>query len=197
VLAKAPRGAGRSRRGLVWLEWLAVALCSLGLAVVLVSLLSGYFTGHDPAAVSGTTEVGLHFVDQGNELLAPGSRRPKYDSNPPTSGPHVPVAVRADGQALSDDQILTALAAGNVVIVYGSVNPPPGVVRLAMSMAGPFTPALAASGQAVVLARRAGITGVLALAWTRMLHAASPADPLLAQFVQAWLGHSAPRQAAP
>jgi hypothetical protein len=183
----------RSRRS-VWLERGVVAVCGLVLAVALISLLSGYFTGRDKAAVSGGTEVGLQFADQGDQLLAPGSRRPRYDSNPPTSGAHVPVAVRRDGATLSDDQILGALAAGDIVIVYGTPRAPAGLARVASSLAGPFTPALASAGQAVVLARRPGVSGLLALAWTRMLRVSGPHDPLLAQFVDIYLGqHQAPR----
>lgn len=182
---------------LVWLERLAIGICSVGLSVLLISLLSGYFTGHDPAAVSAPTAVGLHFVDQGNELLAPGSRHPAYDSNPPTSGPHVPVPVRADARELSTDQILQALSLGNIVIAYGTARPPSGLVTLVRQTAGAFTPALAASGQAVVLTRRPGTRGLIALAWTRLLRVSSAREPVLRQFILAWLGHAAPRQAAP
>ena len=172
----------------VWLERLAIAVFSLALAVLLISLLSGYFTSHDVGSVTGAGDVGLHFADQGDELLAPGSRRPRYDSNPPTSGPHVPVPVRADGRTLSDDQILEALSAGDVVILYGSARPPAGLVAFARATAGPFTPALAAAGQAVVLGRRVGAVSLTALAWTRLLRVRSVRDPLLREFVAQWLG---------
>jgi hypothetical protein len=171
-----------------WLERLAILLSSLGLAVLLIALLSGYFTSRDAAAVSGRGEVGLHFADQGDELLAPGSRHPRYDSEPPTSGPHVPRPVLAQERPLSDDQLLQALAAGNVVIIYGGPRPPAGLASLANRLAGPFTPALAASGEAVVLARRPGVRGLIALAWTRMLRVRRPNDPLLRQFVETYLG---------
>jgi hypothetical protein len=181
---------------LVWLERIAVAVCSIGLAVVLIVLLSGYFTTNDQPAVSGRNEVGFQYVDQGDELLAPGSRYPRYDSNPPTSGPHVPVPVPANERALSDDQILGALAAGDVVILYSTPSPPPGLLALGDSIAGPFSPALAAAGDAVVLARRAGTRGLLALAWTRLLSVAGPSDPLLRQFIQDWLGRGATKRGA-
>jgi hypothetical protein len=176
-----------------WLERLSIAIAALALAVVLISLLSGYFTTRDQASVSGITEVGLRFADQGDELLAPGSRHPAYDSNPPTSGPHVAAPIRSDATRLSDDQILGALAAGNVILVYGTPRPPAGLAALAGSVAGPFSPALAATGMSVILAQRPGVQAVLGLAWTRMLRVASPSDPLLRQFVQQWLGHGAPR----
>ena len=177
------------------LERVGVAIGGLVLAVVLVSLASGYFTTRDQASVSGGAVVGFAYVDQGNELLAPGSPHPRYDSDPPTSGPHVPVSVRRDGLALTDDQLLSALAAGNVVILYPGPAAPAGLPDVASALAGRFTPALAASGNAVILGRRDGTKGLLALAWTHLLSVGTANDPLLRQFVYQWLGRGAPRRA--
>ena len=176
------------------LERAGVAFAGLVLAVVLVSLLSGYFTTRDQASVSGGTGVGFAYVDQGDELLAPGSPHPHYDSAPPTSGPHVPATVRRDGLVLSDDQLLSALAAGNVVILYPGPTPPAALPGVATSLAGRFTPALAASGNAVILGRRDGTKGLLALAWTHLLSIGTARDPLLRQFVDQWLGRGAPHR---
>lgn len=172
---------------LVWLERLAIAVASLALAVVLIALLSGYFAGHDAAAVSGSADAGLRYADQGDGELVPGYPAPPYDSDPPTSGPHARVAVPADGLALSDNQILTALASGDVVILYGSAKPPAGL----RALAGPFTTALARAGAAVILARRPGTSGLIALSWTRMLRVSDVHDPLLQDFIQDRLGDGA------
>lgn len=174
-----------------WPERVAVAVASLALAVVLIALLSGYFTGHDTGAVSGTQPVGLQFFDQGDAVLAPGQPHPRYDSDPPTSGPHVSVAVSADDRRLSDNQILSALAAGDVVIVYGTPQPPPALVAVVDSLANPFSPPLAAAGLAVILAQRPGTSGLTALSWTRMVRVGGPSDPALSEFVREWLGHGA------
>ena len=166
---------------------------SLVLAIGLIVLLSGYFTSRDPAGLSGTANtIGESFPDQGDGRLAPGTARPAPDSDPPTSGPHVRAAVTRDGARLSVDQLLTALAAGDVVVDYGARRPPPGMRTLADRLAGPFTPALAASGQAVILARRPGTVGLIGLAWTRMVHVSAPNDSLLSQFITTWLGRGAP-----
>jgi hypothetical protein len=101
------------------------------------------------------------------------------------------VPVTRDGAELSDDQILHALEAGNVVLVYGTRVPPRALRALAVDVAGPFAPALVRAGQAVVLARRPGTRGVLALAWTRLLRTPSPDDPQLRAFAEAWLGRGA------
>ena len=68
---------------------------------------------------------------------------------------------------------------------------PPGVFPCAAT-AAPFTPALAAAGQAVVLARRPRTGGLVALSWAHMLRVGSPGDPLLRSFIDYWLGRGAP-----
>ena len=119
-------GPGESRLGRV-VERIAIGVASLVLSVGLILLLSGYFAGRDQAAVSGgTSGPGQAFSDLGHTALSPGRPRPSYNSNPPTSGPHVPEPVVRDGATLSDDQLLQALQLGNVVIVYGSRQPPRG-----------------------------------------------------------------------
>ena len=143
----------------VWLERIAIALCSVALASFLIALVSGYFSGHDIAPVAGDTAVGYRFPDQGDRLLAPGALRPPYDSEPPTSGPHVAVEVRHDEAELSDNQILEALSAGDVLFVYGTGAHPRASRRSPRGSRGRFTPSLASSGLAVVLAAGPGPTG--------------------------------------
>jgi hypothetical protein len=176
---------------LVWFERIAIALASVLLAAFLIVLVSGYFTGRDVGQLTGGPGIGSHYHDQGDELLAPGELRPAYDSDPPTSGPHVPDAVRRDRAQLSDNQILQALSVGDVVFMYGSAQAPPALAALASRLAGPFTPSLAASGLAVVLARRQGVAGVTALAWTRMLRLPTVETSLLSEFTHDWLGRGA------
>jgi hypothetical protein len=175
------------------LEALAIALASLALSIGLIVLLSGFFANRDQAGVSGTgTGPGQAFADLGHGVLRPGQARPAYNSNPPTSGSHVPVAATRDGVSLSDDQLLQALEVGDVVIFYGTRQPPAGLRQLALSTAPPFTPALAAAGQSVIIAPRPGTTGLVATAWTHLLQVPSPGAPQLRQFVDFWLGRGAP-----
>jgi Protein of unknown function (DUF3105) len=177
------------------LERLAIVLASLALSIGLIAVLSGFFASHDPAGVSGNggAAAGQQFPDLGHVHLSAGQPHPAYNSDPPTSGAHVPVNVSRDGTILTDDELLTALEIGDVVLMYGDKRPPPELRALARTVsAGPFTPVLAAAGQAVILARRPGTTGVIALAWTRMLRVKSVSDPALRQFAQQWLGRGAP-----
>jgi Protein of unknown function (DUF3105) len=177
------------------LERVAIGVASLVLSIGLILLLSGYFAGRDQAAVSGGPSVpGQAFSDLGHAKLAPGQPHPTYNSNPPTSGAHVPEAVVRDGATLNDDQLLQALQLGNVVIAYGTKQPPPGLTKFASTAAPPFTPALASTGDAVILTRRPGTAGLVALAWTHLLRVGSPSDPQLAQFVSFWLGRGTPDQ---
>jgi len=168
----------------------AGALAAVVVAAAGVVALLAFFSGRDRAPVASTpVGPGQVFPDQGTARLAPGQPpRQPYNSNPPTSGPHAPAPVTRDGAALTNDQLLTALAAGNVVLFYGTARPPAALRTLANDEAGPFDPPLAATGQAVILARRTGTAGVVAAAWRRLLRTASPTDPALRRFVDVWLG---------
>ena len=153
--------------------------------------------GEPPTPTSGVTgntvtTVGKQFPDLGHAHLAPGQPHPQYNSDPPTSGAHIPEPVLLDRNVLNNDQLLEALEVGDVVLMYGTDKPPPGLAALARAQAGPFSPALAAAGQAVVLAKRPKTNGVLALAWTHMLNVSTGTDPALALFIQQWLGRGAP-----
>ena len=77
------------------------------------------------------------------------------------------------------------------MIAYDADDPPPALVQLQEDTAGPFDAELAAAGQAVILARRPGVGGVVALAWRRKLATDAPADPKLHEFVEAYLGQGA------
>lgn len=184
------------------LERVAIVVASFVVAIGAIVLLSGYFSSRDQGGVSGVLAgPGLAYRDLGDAVLKTGHRRPAYDSNPPTSGAHVPTPVRTADAVLTDDQILTALAAGDVIVMYGGATPPPGLTALARSMGGPFSAALAQTGQAVILARLPGIHGIEALAWTRLLpitgvgRVTGGTETLLRQFIDAWLGRGAPTPA--
>jgi hypothetical protein len=195
VTRAAPRsGAPAPESRLVkLLERLAILLASLALSVGLIVLLSGYFAGRDQAGVSSAgSGPGQAFTDLGHAVLRPGQPRPSYDSDPPTSGAHVPAPVVRDQAPLSDDQLLSALQLGDVVIAYGGRRPPPSLVQFAHSVAPGFTPSLAATGGAVILASRPRTAGVVALAWAHLLRVRSASDPALREFVGFWLGRGAP-----
>jgi hypothetical protein len=176
------------RRGL---ERLLIVVAALAISIGVIALLSGGLLAgrDDPGVSAGQSGPGTRYRDQGNLHLRGGELRPVYDSDPPTSGPHIPEAVPRDGAELSNDQLLQALELGNVVFMYGTPRPPRGLEAIARAVGGPFTPALAASGQAVILARRPGTKGVIALAWTHMLRSLS--GPELRSFAQFWLSRGA------
>jgi hypothetical protein len=167
----------------------AVVLALVVAAGGIVGLIA-FFATRDTSTFKEVRGPGRELPDQGAARLAPGALRPRYNSDPPTSGPHASAPVSRDDVALSDDQILTALQTGNVVLVYSDRRLRRPLRRLADDVAGPFQPALAAAGQAVILdfdgtPRRAGVT---AAAWRHLLDARSPTDPALRDFVDFWLG---------
>jgi hypothetical protein len=186
-----------SRTGLL-IERTAIAVTSLVLSVGAIALLSGYFAGNDQAGITGAASgPGTAFKDLGDKLLPPGQLQPPYDSTPPTSGAHVSEPIARDGTVLNDNQLLTALSRGDVVIAYGTRRPPRGLRPLANAIAGPFTPSLAADGLAVILARDPGVKGLVGLAWTHVTTTDSVADPLLAEFARFWLGKGPPTRSLP
>ena len=153
------------------------------------------FGARDEPGVAAATGPGEVFADQ----CAEHRRRPKgfrFRSDPPTSGPHVPVPVRRDGRRLTTDQLLHALELGNVVVTYDGARPPAALRRLQVSVAGRFDPELAAAGQAIVLAR-SDRPGIAALAWRHRLTARSAGDPRLAEFAEHWLGRGFAGAGAP
>jgi hypothetical protein len=164
----------------------AVVLLAVAAFVGLISLLAS----RDSSQLGGSSGPGVLEPDRGAERL--GADAPATPASPPadppTSGPHRAEAVTRENVELSDDQLLEALQLGNVVIAYDADDPPPALVSLQDDTAGPFDPELAAAGQAVILAPRPGVGGVVALAWRRKLEAAAPDDPKLHDFVEAYLG---------
>jgi hypothetical protein len=167
------------------------ALLVAGLAATACIVLVWILASRDSAPVQGTPGPGTLEPDRGAGHGRAAARSPADD--PPTSGPHRRVAVTRDARELSDDAVLHALELGDVVLAYGAARPPAALRGLQRDVAGPFDAELAAAGQAVVLARRPGLRGVVALAWRREQRASAADDPRLRAFVEAWLGHGAPR----
>ena len=154
--------------------------------VALISLLAS----RDSSQVGGTAGPGVLEPDRGSRRLgADAPQTPASPPNqPPTSGPHRDVEVTRDGAELSDDELLSVLQLGNVVILYDSEKAPEELVKVQSDVSGAFDPEVAAAGQSVILARRPGIDGLTALAWRRRLNASGPDDPKLHEFAEAWLG---------
>jgi Protein of unknown function (DUF3105) len=175
-------------RGLRRVARLAVAfVVALAAVTGLIVFLSSRDTSHVSTPARGP---GQSYPDQGHKHLRPGPAAPgvAYNSNPPTSGPHLVTPVTRDGVELSIAQILSALEAGNVIFFYGTAVPPPALRALADHVAGPFDATLSRNGQAVILARRPQVKGVVAAAWRHLLRVPSPTDPALSEFAGAWLG---------
>lgn len=108
----------------------------------------------------------------------------------PTSGPHLPRLPAADQRPISRDELLHALELGNVVIAHPGDVAPAELTALRDEVAGPYDPALARAGQALLLVPApAGRQATEALAWRRRLITSDPAQ--LRSFAEAWLGKGA------
>ena len=166
------------------LERVGGILLGVAALVGVVALL----TTRDRSTFHGPSGPGIQVPDLGNARAAPGSTPTSRGATPPASGPHAPVPVQRDGVRLSADQVLRALELGDVVVVYRSPSAEPVLRALSDAAAAPFSPGLAAAGDALVLDRDPRYRGVTALAWRHVLHARNAADPALGGFVSYWLG---------
>lgn len=120
----------------------------------------------------------------GKASAAPGTT---VDSPAPAR----PATVRRDGGSLTTDQIRTAVRAGDVVLVFDD-GADVGTLRAVQeAVSGPFDPDLAKVGEAVVLARRPGATGIVAMAFGHELRVARADDPALRAFSDAYVGRGA------
>jgi hypothetical protein len=166
----------------------AVGVAAAGLVALLL-----FFASRDSSTFQGAAGPGQAFPDQGHQHLASANagRRFAYDSNPPTSGPHLPLLPAGDARPLSTDELLQALEVGDVALVYGDRRLEPALRRLASNLAGPYSRSLAAAGQAVLLDFQRGQRGVVAVAWRHLLRTSGSADPRLQGFIQFWLGRGA------
>jgi hypothetical protein len=168
-------------------------VASVAVAVVAVVALLLFLQSRDKSTLDNGDSTAKPTVrtverDQGNaHRKAPAGFR--YATDPPTSGPHLPVRIPATG-TLTNDELLHALELGDVVLVYGKTADGPVLAALRDDVAG-NDPALVGAGQAIVLDQRPGTAGVVALAWRRLLRVKAANDPRLREFAQAWLGHGA------
>jgi hypothetical protein len=82
------------------------------------------------------------------------------------------------------------LRAGNVILDYANRSDLAKLRSIARAEAGTDRPdpSLIAAGQAVIIGRSPGGSGVTARAYHRTLHAASAQDPAVEDFVSAYLG---------
>lgn len=177
----------RSRRALV-------ALVVAVLAAVAVLALILLLASRDSSGVQAARGPGVLQPDHGLRKLPDGApaRAASPPNDPPTSGTFREEGLARDGTRISDDELLTALALGNVVLAYDAARPPAALRRLQRQIAGKFDTFNEGAGQAVILARRPGVTGVIALAWRRVLRVSDPSDPRLFDFVNTWLGQTPP-----
>jgi hypothetical protein len=140
-------------------------------------LLLTIFNGRDSAGIDDTARQGPGVFEE-----SPG--------DPPTSGDTGGPNLIAE-TVIDDGALVQALAIGDVMFVYGTRKPPPGLRQLRDDLSGPFDPELAAAGQMIVLVRRDNVDGIQALAWKRRLRVTSAEDPALREFAETWLGQGA------
>lgn len=163
-------------------------------AAALAALVFGLAARDDAGVSAPGREPGALQPDRGARHLAAGEHVPLEGlTDPPTSGPHHPRLPARDRVRLDPNEILHALELGDVILFYDGPRPPAPLAALQEELTGPFDAELAAAGQAVILAPRAGSGAVTAAAWRRLLRADRADDPAVREFAEYWLGRGAPR----
>jgi hypothetical protein len=140
------------------------------------------------AAVGGAVLL-LQSRDDAGVQKASGPGEKVNDRCPAHSAP-----ITHDRRRLSRDQIQTALAQGNVVILY--LGRPLAELRSLQReyTGGAFDAEIAAAGQAVILAEAPIVpSGYQARAWGRSLTVEFGQEQKLRDFTEAWLGEGAPK----
>jgi hypothetical protein len=182
-----PRAPRNRRR--FWLIVGGIVLCLVLVGGLLV--LANSLDSPDVSTSAGKGP-GTLYPDQGKRHLALGEEaKTKFNSDPPTSGPHIPDPVLRDGVRLTNDQILQALERGNVIVFFDTAREGRALRKLQSTLTGPFVPQVAAAGQALILARRPGTKGVIAASWRHLLNVRRPNDPALLAFANYWIGRGA------
>ena len=144
---------------------LLVVVAGVALVVLAIGGWLLFANARDDAGVGGNATPsgpGALQPDRGDRHLPAGEHVPLEGlTDPPTSGAHHDRLVTREG-TLDPNQIVHALELGDVILFYGSAEPPAALKRLQEDVSGPFDPEVAAAGQQVILARRPGTDGVIA-----------------------------------
>jgi hypothetical protein len=162
-----------------------LAVVGVAVAAGAVALVFFVVTGRDDSLLAGAQGPGDLQPNRGASHAGPAE---PAGEDPPTSGTHEPRLVTRDHAPITDDQLIHALELGDVVILYDGREPAAALEQLQDELTAGFDAELAAAGQAVILARRAGAGPATALAWRRSLRVDDPAAPELREFTEHWLG---------
>lgn len=192
----ATRSRGPRSRG----QRALITAAGVVLGIFAVVALIAFFLSRDTAtfesdAVKGP---GQQFPDQGHEVVAPAKAAGfHFASKPPTSGPYARRVVQSYAGSLTNNEALTALAPGNVVIWVSDPTEVAVASELARSydqptLKGSGFRALAASGQAVLVSPGASLRApVVVSAWRHLLPADDAGSPQVRDFIDFWLGRGA------
>ena len=165
--ARAPRRTTQQRRTVI-----AVAIAVLAAAVV------GYFAYRAQASLPGT-----QFPDQGNlHIASPESPHEPYNSDPPTSGPHLPYIAPwgVHTRPIPRELQVHNLEDGGVVVQYNCECP---------DLAAKLKAVVQRYEKNVILAPYPGMTPTIALtAWTRLDVLEEFDEGRIKRFIEAYRG---------
>jgi hypothetical protein len=122
---------------------------------------------------------GEEFPDQGREHIVPGQAHEPYNSNPPTSGPHLtnPADWGIHDAPLSDEQVVHNLEHGGIWITYKDIDE--------QTKASLETVAKANPGSVIMSPRPSNDDKIAVVAWTRLIRMDHYDEAAILEFIRA------------
>lgn len=166
-----------SKEGLRRLGWIGGTV-----AVIVMAVLIGFNVTAPPPAELAAVET---FPDLGTEHIPAGVSAPEYNSDPPTSGPHVdtPAPCGIYRQAVPDVSVLHSMEHGAVVIHYDPSIEPALQAQLEDI-------ARSVGGELIVTPRPDMGDGIVLTAWTKRLSVDGIEENVIRAFVTEFANRS-------
>ena len=113
---------------------------TIAIVAVLIVVAGALAWGPITSSLGRQAAQGRQFPDQGQQHIALGQPHAPYNSNPPTSGPHLPEPATwgIHEQPLPDEQLVHNLEHGGVVITYNCSSGCPELVEQLKGLVGGY-----------------------------------------------------------
>lgn len=156
----------------------AIAIAVIGIGILL-SFQDQKMNNLKTNGDSSAEQLGQSFENQGRDHIPAGQPHNLYNSNPPTSGPHLaqPADWGVYQTELPDEQLVHNLEHGGIWISYKDVDPDTKTKLEAIGKANP--------GSVIVTPRAANDSPIAIAAWTRLEKLTSYDEARILEFIKA------------